>query len=137
VADEVNLDTGTAIAFVAEGSVIRHQLKAYVSGKGLVMTATALRELQILAAKYAGPLEQARLSRFLARVRTASDAPSARAVALQVTGNLGANDIIILGTGDKLGIVTMTADVRAVRAAKAQAVEFAVYLHLPIFFAGT
>ncbi|MCV3215913.1 DUF1308 domain-containing protein [Plectonema radiosum NIES-515] len=41
------------------------------------------------------------------------------------------NDIIILGTGDRLGIFTTTADAKAVRAASAQGVDFNVYIHSP------
>ena len=41
-----------------------------------------------------------------------------------------ANDIIILGTADRLGIVTMTADAKAIRAAAAQGVDFLVHLHV-------
>ncbi|MDZ7961490.1 MAG: DUF1308 domain-containing protein [Aulosira sp. DedQUE10] len=37
----------------------------------------------------------------------------------------------MLGTGDQIGIVTMTADLKAVRAASAQGVNFNVYLHPP------
>ncbi|MBC7824218.1 MAG: DUF1308 domain-containing protein [Candidatus Parcubacteria bacterium] len=37
--------------------------------------------------------------------------------------------MILLGTGDQMGIVTMTADAKAVRAASAQGVDFNVYLH--------
>jgi hypothetical protein len=39
---------------------------------------------------------------------------------------------IILGTGDRLGIVTMTADAKAVKAASHQGVNFHVYLHQPV-----
>ncbi|WP_277926138.1 DUF1308 domain-containing protein [Nostoc sp. FACHB-857] len=49
---------------------------------------------------------------------------------------MGANDIIILGTGDRLGIVTMTADAKAVRAALSQGVKFNVYIHQPCLLTG-
>ena len=53
-----------------------------------------------------------------------------RALGLRETGNLEANDIKILGTGDALGIQTITNDIRAVRAAAAQGVKFDV-LEIP------
>ncbi len=59
------------------------------------------------------------------------DNPSSRALSLQPTRRLQENDIIILGTGDELGIVTMTADVNAVKSALAQGVDFNVYIHSP------
>jgi hypothetical protein len=76
-------------------------------------------------------LEQARASRFLQRITIIYDNPSVRALKLQPTRKLGVNDIIILGTGDRLSIITTTADAKAVRAASAQGVDFNVYIHPP------
>jgi hypothetical protein len=128
----MNLDTSTALAFVAEGSSIRHQLKAIVTGKTMVMTGTAEHEFVQIVSASGGPLEQARALRFLSRVQVIPDAPSPRAQALTPTKQLQANDIIILGTGDARGIITLTADRRAVSAARSQGVDFAVSLHPPV-----
>jgi hypothetical protein len=84
-----------------------------------------------LCNKLASLLEQARTNRFLQRIIIIYDNPSPRALKLQPTRKLGVNDIIILGTGDRLGIVTTTADAKAVRAASAQGVDFNVYIHSP------
>jgi rRNA-processing protein FCF1 len=47
----INLDTNTVIAFVAEGSPIRHQLKAFVGNQQLVIVQTAYDEfLRIIQA---------------------------------------------------------------------------------------
>jgi hypothetical protein len=81
-------------------------------------------------------MEQARASRFLARVRVIGDSPSARAAALRPTRNLEPPDILILGTGDQFGIVTMTTDARALRAAQGQGVTFTAYLHPSARFKG-
>lgn len=78
-----------------------------------------------------GCVEQARAARLLARVQAVPDDPSDRALAIRPTRNIEAADIIILGTADRLGIVTMTSDRRAVRAAQVQGVDFQVFLHLP------
>ncbi|MEH2114609.1 DUF1308 domain-containing protein [Nostoc sp.] len=43
----------------------------------------------------------------------------------------------MLGTGDQMGVVTMTADAKAVRAASDQGVDFNVYLHLPFSLTGS
>ncbi len=77
-----------------------------------------------------GVLEQARASRFLQRITIIYDNPSFRALKLQPTRKLGVNDIIILGTGDRLGIITITADAKAITAS-VQGVDFNVYIHPP------
>lgn len=127
----VNLDTGTGFAFISEGSPIRYQLRQYVQGQQMVMTQTAFNEFTDIVQQAGGALEQARATRFLVRVTIIPDNPSTRALNLQPTRRLEQSDIIILGTGDRLSIVTMTADVKAVRAASAQSVDFNVYIHIP------
>jgi hypothetical protein len=123
------LDASTAIGFVAEGAWVRHHLKAKVSGKEMVMTETALREFQEILLEKGGPTEQSRASRLLGKVTVIGDNPSARAKRLKVTKNLGANDIVILGTGDMSGIETLTGDRKAVSAARSQGVDFQVSFH--------
>lgn len=85
--------------------------------------------LLLIIQRSGGALEQARYGKFLPKITLILDNPSARALKLQPTRRLERNDIIILGTGDKLGIVTMTADVSAVKASLAQGIDFNVYLH--------
>lgn len=133
----VNLDTNTAIAFVAEGSPVRHQLKAFVNNQQLVMVQTAYDEFLRIIHASGGSTEQERAERFLQRVTIVPDNPSSAAQTLKPTRRIGAKDIIILGTGDQMGIVTMTADVKAVRAASAQGVDFNVYHHPPYPFTGS
>jgi hypothetical protein len=87
-APAVNLDTNTALTFVSEGSFVRSQLKSFVQGKQMVMTQTAADEFQQIIAVCAGPLEQARAIRFLARVVIVPDQPSPRASRLKPTKNL-------------------------------------------------
>ena len=60
-----NLDTGTAIAFIAEGSPIRFQLRTYVGNRLLLITRTAITEFISIAFTIGGSLEQARANRFL------------------------------------------------------------------------
>ena len=127
----VNLDTVTGLAFIAESSPVRYHLRIYVQGQQMMMTQTAFDEFTAIVQRVGGQSEQDRASRFLQRVTIIPDNPSARALNLQPTRRLGANDIIILGTGDQFGIVTMTADAKAVRAASVQGVDFSVYIHPP------
>ena len=133
----INLDTNTGIAFVAEGSLVRHQLKAFVGNQQLVMVQTAFDEFSRIIQASGGSAEQARADRFLQRITVIPDNPSPAAQMLQPTRRIGASDIIILGTGDQMGIVTMTADAKAVRAASAQGVDFNVYLHPPYSLTGS
>ena len=132
----VNLDTNTALAFIAEGTPVRYQLREYVKGQQMVITQTAFDEFTRIVQRSGGVLEQARTSRFLQIVTLIPDNPSPRALSLQPTRRLQENDIIILGTGDELGIVTMTADVNAVKSALAQGVDFNVYIHSPCSLTG-
>lgn len=125
----INLDTNTAIAFVAEGATVRYQLRRFVQTQQLVMAQTAFDEFVNIIQYSAGALEQDRANRFLDRVTIVPDNPSVAAQTLKPTRSLDPNDIIILGTGDQMGIVTMTADAKAVRAASAQGVNFNVHLH--------
>ncbi|MEH2259401.1 DUF1308 domain-containing protein [Nostoc sp.] len=127
----VNLDTGTVFAFISEGSPVRYELRQYVHGQQMVITQTALKEVTDIIQWSGGVSEQTRASRLLQRLNIIPDNTSTLALNLQPTRSLGTNDIIILGTGDQLGIVTMTADAKAVRAALSQGAKFNVYIHLP------
>lgn len=126
-----NLDTGTAITLIAENSPVRYLLRSYIGNRSLVITRTAVTEFISIAFTIGGVSEQARANRFLRRVQTIPDSPSQRALNLRPTRKTGEQDIIILGTGDKLGIVTLTADSKAVKAALAQGVDFQIYVHPP------
>ncbi|CBN56983.1 MULTISPECIES: DUF1308 domain-containing protein [Kamptonema] len=132
----LNLDTSTGIAFISEGSPIYAQLRLYVQGQQMLMAQTAFDEFINIVQSRGGILEQGRASRFLQRVTVIPDNPSPRALNLQVTRSLGANDIIIFGTGDRLGITTMTADAKAIRAISGQGVDFSVFCHLPCRLTG-
>ncbi|RKI39451.1 DUF1308 domain-containing protein [Corallococcus sp. AB004] len=124
----VNIDASTVSTFVSEGSFMRHQLKALVSGKKMVLTETALGEVQNMM-QTAGPKEMARYQRFLDRVSIVPDNPSARALGLKVTKSVGANDIRIFGTADEMGATTMTGDAKFLRGSSAQGVDFDAILH--------
>ncbi|WP_228058873.1 DUF1308 domain-containing protein [Nostoc sp. LEGE 06077] len=132
----MNLDTVTAVAFIAEGSSVRYLLRQYINDQEMVMTQTAFGEFTNIVKTIGGLSEQTRARRFLQRVTIIPDNPSHRALNLQPTRRLGISDIIILGTGDQLGIVTTTADAKAVRAASAQGVDFLVYIHPPFPLTG-
>ena len=66
------------------------------------MTETAVNEFRNIVNGAGGVLEQSRAERFLNRVTIIPDNPSVRAMELQVTRKVGANDKIIFGTGDNV-----------------------------------
>lgn len=72
----------------------------------------------------------------MGRVTLVPDNPSARALGLTVTKKVGVADKIIFGTGDTLGVPTMTSDAKFLRGAAAQGVEFDTILHRPIPLTG-
>jgi hypothetical protein len=126
----VNLDTGVGFAFVAEGSPVRAQLKAFVQGKAMIMCQTARAEFLNAVSKYAGPLEQARAGRLLTRLTVVPDNPSPRALALRTTHGVQPPDKIIFEIGDAPGAVTATTDAKFIRAAAAQGVAIAAVVFL-------
>jgi hypothetical protein len=128
----VNLDTGSALAFISEGSSMRYVLKALVGRNPMIMARTASTEFQQIVRAIAGPLEKARAARFLQRIQVVPDQPSARALALRPTKSVGIRDIIIFGTGDSLGALTFTADAKFVQGALAQGVAFHVHVHAAV-----
>ena len=97
----------------------------------MVMTQTAANEFNGIL-RVADPQEAARAQRFLQRVSFIPDNPSARAMALVETKSVGTADKMIFGTGDRLGIPTMTSDAKFLQGAKAQGVDFDATLHDPI-----
>jgi predicted nucleic acid-binding protein len=90
----INLDTNTVIAFVAEGSPVRHQLRAFVDNQQLVMVQTAYDEFLRIIQASGGSAEQERAERFLKRVTVVPDNPSPAAQMLKPTRRIGENDII-------------------------------------------
>jgi hypothetical protein len=108
-----------------------------VGNQQLVVVQTAYDEFLRIIQASGGSAEQKRAERFLLKVAVISDDPSPAARMLKPTRRIGSSDIIILGTGDRMGMVTMTADAKAVRAASAQGVDFGVYLHSPYSLTGS
>ncbi|MBK7077737.1 MAG: DUF1308 domain-containing protein [Myxococcales bacterium] len=133
----VNLDTG---AIIATTSLKRPwqllAMNAFLVTKEPLVTQTALGEFFTGPYNAAGPNERLVIALFLMSVRTIPDSPSARVMALNVGSRslqkkLGQNDRIIFGTGDQLGIPTVTADQKFVGAAAKQGVFLWVQMIAP------
>lgn len=135
---KINLDTSTAINAIAltTGSNFRYskediQLLKLLKTQQMVMCETALGEFRNILQRNGGKKEKERGIQLEKRMIIVPDDPSDRALNLRETRQLGKNNIIIFGTGDKLGIITMTADQKAIRAASGQGVNFEVDTHPP------
>ncbi len=128
-ATHVNLDSVSVYGLVAEGSLVRSTIEGFVAGRQMLLTQTAYNEVLPVINTVAGPLERARFAELMGRVTVIADNPSARALGLRLTNSVGAADITIFGTGDQLGIATITADARFLRGASAQGVNFYALVH--------
>lgn len=101
-----------------------------------MITATTLLEFEAIVSGSAGEKEKQRAEALLNNVTIVADDPSERAKGLSPTRRLESNDIKILGTADRMGIQTITADAKAISAAKAQGVNFDAVLFTPVSFQG-
>lgn len=88
------------------------------------MTKTAKQEFDKVVATIAGPKERERAFELMWSVTEVPDNPAANAMGLKVTRSVGANDKIIFGTGQQMGMPTITSDAKFVRGAAAQGVAF-------------
>jgi RHS repeat-associated protein len=129
-AKTINLDTGALInaTQVSDPEMVA-DLWSYMSTKRVVMTDTAYREFLSGPYKYAGTLERALVTLFFLHVTFIRDDPSDDIMNIPAVSNkdkkiLGANDRVIFGTGQKLGIPTITTDGRFVDRAKDKGIVF-------------
>ncbi len=124
----LNVDTGTARAII-EGS--SSEIDSLIANKKLFMSQTAVDELNDYASRYN---KQSDVSNFMSNynVSVVPDNPSARASALTTTKKVGESDKIIFGTGDQMGMPTITSDAKFVRGVSARGVDFDAIVHSPI-----
>jgi RHS repeat-associated protein len=121
----VNLDTSGIIAATQLGNLtLNVATNLYLADKHLVTTRSAATELFYGNIKYTGPRERIAIVLFMARVTLIPNTPSARVMALKPSRAVQLNDQNIFGTGDQLGLQTITGDRRFVNAAGAQGVVF-------------
>jgi RHS repeat-associated protein len=140
-ADQINIDTNSAQTFTTAdpNSVIAKALIAgYMHNKRVVMTTTATLEFYGQLGTVAGTIERTAANALLLNVQQIPDNPSARVSNLRLTQSVKQNDKIIFGTGDRLGIPTISADMDFVRGALAQGVDLRtqVLTHQPFSFIG-
>ena len=124
----INFDAGTASSLCSslpQASQLRQQIGLLVDNKQIVMTKTAYKEFQGNLKASTNDDEKIRAKVLMSRIKVIDDNPSQRFKELKITGNVDTEeDKIIFGTGDKLGILTVTTDSKFVRGASAQKIKF-------------
>jgi hypothetical protein len=93
------------------------------------VTQTASDEFVIGVLRYANTAEYFKAVVWLSAAAEIPDDPSDRALALRRTKTVLDKDIIVFGTGDEWGLVTVSGDRKFYRAAQAQGVDFDAFLH--------
>lgn len=130
----INIDTGTARALSGPASPIQGEILAAMGNNARLMTQTALGEFVVAVRRNGRPDVIANASAFLSTVSAIPDMPSIRVMNLLPTRTIKMPDQRIFGTGDRLGIRTITSDQRFVRAAANQGVVLDSYIHSPHSF---
>ncbi|MEH1054735.1 DNRLRE domain-containing protein [Micromonospora sp. CPCC 206171] len=126
---KVALDSGTGRALASADQNVADRLRAQIGGRGMVMPQTAADEFGDAVSRLAGPYEKSLADDLMKQVEVVADNPSARAAALKPTNKIEPSDIQIFGTADRMGIPIFTADMRALRGAAAQGVDFDAIVH--------
>ncbi len=113
-----NLDT-SVIRSLVQGSPVNRtvrRIRRDIRGADLVVTETALTELQPFMQRVNFSwLQERQLKKLRSRLTQIPDNPSQR-FQIPHSNRLGKNDLVIFGTGDNLGLTTLTQDATFVRA---------------------
>ena len=133
---QVALDASSARSLTSADQTVGSRLVAQIAGREMVMPQTAVTEFQGAATRLAGPIEKASVADLMRRVTIVADNPSSRVAALNTTKSVGANDIQIFGTADRMNIPIFTSDAKFLRGASAQGVDLNAIVHPPSSFVG-
>jgi Pretoxin HINT domain/Protein of unknown function (DUF1308) len=133
----VMLDASTARAMVSADRSVANRLSAQIGERQMHMTDIGLGEFNDAVTRLEGkgllgPTERGFVDDLLSKVNVVQDNPSARALGLKVSRKVGANDIQIFGTADRMGIPIFTADMKFLMGAHAQGLDFDAFVHPPI-----
>lgn len=107
---------------------------AFIEGKQLLVSHSAMNQFLEIVSKVAGPCEQERAKFWRESVSLVPDAPSDRVHGLRRSSRIRDFNCVVFGTADNLRIVTLSANTGFVRAAQNQGVELAVEFHPPRAF---
>lgn len=99
------------------------------TGKQLICCQSAMRDFKTIINTLGGPGERQRADDLINRINVVEDCDSPRTVALGNSGKIKGRSRSIFGTGDKLKVLTVTANTGFIRASQGQGVSFAVITH--------
>ncbi len=108
---------------------VKPVLDALFTGKRLLCCQSAMSDFQTILKTLGGEGERKRAHQLLERIEVVEDMTSPRLALLDVSGKIKERSRAIFGTGDSLGVVTVTANLGFVRAARGQGVDLTVVLH--------
>jgi RHS repeat-associated protein len=134
---DANLDANTlqTLSTIRPAAIpTQIELNLFLFGRRLFVTQTASDEFVIGVLRYANTGEYFKAVLWLGQAAEIPDDPSDRALALRRTRTVKDKDIIVFGTGDKYGLITVSGDQKFYNAALAQGVDFDVFLHRPYNF---
>lgn len=97
--------------------------------KELICCQSAMRDFETIISTLGGPGERERARGLVARVTVVEDGDSARTCLLGDSGKIKDRSRMIFGTGDRLRVLTVTANTGFIRASQGQGVNFAVITH--------
>jgi hypothetical protein len=132
----VALDASTGRALASANQSVAVHIIPELGLRHRVMPQTAATEFEDAVRRLAGPTEKDRAAHLMLAVLVVPDDPSERMARLRTTRQLGANDIQIFGTADRLGVQIFTSDAAAARAIRAQGVPVNAFVHQPMSFIG-
>jgi hypothetical protein len=137
----INLDSSAVIAASqVKDPWLSAAVNAHLANMQPVITRAALGEYMSGSVRSAGPVEGMRALILLMRTHVVADNPSARVSALPTSKSAFKKaspvDRIVLGTGDEMGIPTMTGDREAVQWMDRKGVWLNVVLHNPAQYLG-
>ncbi|KAG6556668.1 hypothetical protein Mapa_001609 [Marchantia paleacea] len=96
-----------------------------------VVSQYVLNEFNSIVSLVGGPKEKDRAKKLVQRLRVVQDAPSARVMALPLTGKIKSRHKVVFGTGDLLNVPTLTANMAFVRAARQKGMAIEIVEHRP------
>ncbi|BFI32499.1 hypothetical protein MPTK2_4g06450 [Marchantia polymorpha subsp. ruderalis] len=96
-----------------------------------VVSHYVLNEFNSIVSLVGGPKEKDRAEKLIQRLRVVPDAPSARVMALPLTGKIKTRHKVVFGTGDLLNVPTLTANMAFVRAARQKGMAIEIVEHRP------
>lgn len=108
---------------------VKPMLDKLFEGKELLACESAIEDFKSILETLGGPGEKERAEELVKRIKIVPDQFSDHVLALKPGGKIRPRSKVIFGTGDKLRVLTVSANSGFVRAAQSQGVQLAVFHH--------